>query len=254
MSNAVFVHGVPNTRAIWDPLIERLAPAERTIVRLAPPGFGTPVPAGFDTTAQSYADWLEAEVARLAAAGGRLDLVGHDWGGLLVWRVAARRAALLRSWTVIAAPVWPAYRWHLFARIWQTPGLGALSVHAVPRPVLAAVLRWNGAPRALACTEAAAADRTMRRAILRLYRSARTIQRDWARASVDEPARGLLVGGEADPYVPPRGLRAHAEGLGLAVHVEAGAGHWLIAERPCAVARVLRDHWIRAAGGDARPR
>ena len=44
----VFVHGVPETAAIWDPLIAALGRDD--VVALSPPGFGAPVPEGFEAT------------------------------------------------------------------------------------------------------------------------------------------------------------------------------------------------------------
>ncbi|HEY3472530.1 MAG TPA: alpha/beta hydrolase, partial [Amycolatopsis sp.] len=80
---AVFVNGNPETAAIWDPLCAEL---DRTdVVRLSPPGFGAPIPDGFECTVSAYRDWL---VAELTALGEPVDLVGHDVGGSTVVSVA----------------------------------------------------------------------------------------------------------------------------------------------------------------------
>ena len=48
----VLVHGVPETAAVWDPFVDELARlGETDVVRLSPPGFGAPVPDGFDASA-----------------------------------------------------------------------------------------------------------------------------------------------------------------------------------------------------------
>ena len=72
----VFVHGVPETSAIWDPLLDDFGRDD--VVTLSPPGFGAPVPDGFDATSDAYRDWLVGELERL---DGPVDLIGHDWGG-----------------------------------------------------------------------------------------------------------------------------------------------------------------------------
>ena len=72
----VFVHGNPECDAVWRPLLDQLA--ERGVtdtIRLSPPGFGAPVPNGFDATMAGYHAWL---VAELEAIDGPVDLVGHD--------------------------------------------------------------------------------------------------------------------------------------------------------------------------------
>ena len=51
---AVLVHGVPETAHVWDPLTEHLA---GDVVTLSLPGFGAPLPDGFEPTMASYAAW-----------------------------------------------------------------------------------------------------------------------------------------------------------------------------------------------------
>src|SRR5882757_9201102 len=90
---AVFVHGVPDTHRLWDPLRARLARRDVTAASL--PGFGVPVPDGFDATKEAYVGWLIAELGRI---GVPVDLVGHDWGANLVQRVVSLRPDLIRTW------------------------------------------------------------------------------------------------------------------------------------------------------------
>ncbi len=78
---AVFVHGVPDTQHVWDAVISRLG--RKDVVTLSLPGFGCTAPSGFSSTKEAYVEWL---LAQLAAIQGPIDLVGHDWGGLLVVR------------------------------------------------------------------------------------------------------------------------------------------------------------------------
>jgi pimeloyl-ACP methyl ester carboxylesterase len=117
---AVFVHGNPETAAIWDELFTHLA--RKDAVALSPPGFGVPVPPQFDATADAYLHWLAGELERI---GGAVDLVGHDWGGAHVLRLAMARPDLIRSWVSdIAGCFEPDYVWHDMAQTWQTPGAG----------------------------------------------------------------------------------------------------------------------------------
>ena len=44
----VLVHGNPETDAVWSPLVDALGRTD--VVRLSPPGFGTPLPIGFPAT------------------------------------------------------------------------------------------------------------------------------------------------------------------------------------------------------------
>ena len=97
---AVFVHGVPDTPEVWDGVVSRLG--RRDVVRLALPGFACPLPLGFGATMEEYVDWILGQLAPLT---GPIDLVGHDWGGLLVTRVVSVRPTVARSWVAGAAPL-----------------------------------------------------------------------------------------------------------------------------------------------------
>ena len=72
----VFVHGNPETTAVWSELVAALRRrGVEDIELLSPPGFGAEVPAGFGSTRIEYRDWL---IRELTAIGGEIDLVGHD--------------------------------------------------------------------------------------------------------------------------------------------------------------------------------
>jgi pimeloyl-ACP methyl ester carboxylesterase len=89
---AVFVHGVPDTHRVWNTLLPRIT--RKDVVAPSLPGF--------DATTEAYVDWLLGELARQS---GPIDLVGHDWGALLVTRAVSLRPGAVRSWAVGAAPL-----------------------------------------------------------------------------------------------------------------------------------------------------
>jgi pimeloyl-ACP methyl ester carboxylesterase len=98
-----FVHGVPETSAIWGALVDELETRGiGDITLLTPPGFGAPVPQGWEPNQSNYGNWLLAELESL---GGNVDLVGHDWGAGHVYGALAARPGLLRSWAADQADV-----------------------------------------------------------------------------------------------------------------------------------------------------
>ena len=110
----VLVHGNPETAAIWEPLTAALGRAD--VVALSPPGFGAPVPEGFAARSDDYLAWLVDQLEDLRG-DEPIDLVGHDWGGGHVQRLAGTRPDLIRSWvTDIAGCTDPDYVWHDLAR------------------------------------------------------------------------------------------------------------------------------------------
>ena len=113
----VFVHGVPDTPAMWRPLLGALALPESETSCPALPGFSVPIKPGFDCSKEAYASWLVDLIEHHAKESGPVDLVGHDWGALLVIRAACLRPDLVRGWAVANALPEKDYEWHRTARI-----------------------------------------------------------------------------------------------------------------------------------------
>ncbi|WP_328611276.1 alpha/beta hydrolase [Amycolatopsis sp. NBC_00345] len=241
----VFVHGVPEAAAIWDPLRRELSRTD--VITLSPPGFGAPVPEGFGATADDYLTWLIGELERI---GGPIDLVGHDWGGAHVQRVAASRPDLLRSWcTDVAGISDPAYIWHDLARAWQTPGVGEAAVEEMfgapfDDRVTGLVGFGMTAEAAQACAKAGGPE--MARCILALYRSAADpLVFDWG-VDLEPAARrpGLVINATEDQFVggPEFGHRA-AVRLDAKEAVLDGLGHWWMTQDPKRGAAALNDFY-----------
>lgn len=237
----VFVHGNPEVAAIWDSLRAELGIDS---IALSPPGFGSPVPAGFDATSDSYADWLIAELEQFDRP---VDLVGHDWGGGHVMRAATRRPDLVRRMvTDIAGTGDPEYVWHDMAQLWQTPGDGEAFVEGMSAVApgqraenfVAAGMSPEGAR---ACAEASGPE--MGACILALYRSAvQPKMTEWADEFAALPGRPptLVVIASQDHYTGGEALaRRTAERWGAEVAVLEGLGHWWMMQDPAAGAAML---------------
>jgi pimeloyl-ACP methyl ester carboxylesterase len=242
MTRAVFVHGNPETAAIWQPLLEVLDLPD--VETLSPPGFGAPVPEGFGATTDDYLAWL---VGELEAMKVPVDLVGHDWGGGHVARVAIERPDLIRSWaTDIGGCFAPDYVWHDLAQIWQTPGAGEENVaamEAIPAPDRAALYESLGMTYAIALDVAEALDETMGRCILTLYRSAaQPVMARWGERLDAASARpGLVLVPTDDPYTGgEQRARWAAEKASARVAVLPGQGHWWMLQDPGPGAKALR--------------
>jgi pimeloyl-ACP methyl ester carboxylesterase len=242
---AVFVHGNPETAAVWGPLLAELGRGD--VECLSPPGFGAPLPDGFGATVGEYRDWL---VRELEALDGPVDLVGHDWGGGHVVNVAMTRPDLLRSWVSDIVGVFdPDYAWHPLAQTWQRPGDGEALVEAMLGGTVedrAGGLVERGITRPVAEQLAAAQGPDMGRAILALYRSA-------AQPAMAELGRGLEAAAQRpglsvlatdDTMVGSDEMRRRgAERAGARTEVLDGLGHWWMVQDPARGAAVLRDFW-----------
>lgn len=246
MTAKLFIHGVPDSPAIWRPLLAALDLGDTPVAVPALPGFTGPLPAGFPATKEAYADWAVGQAEALFAAHGPIDIVGHDWGALIAQRVAMLRPDLLRSWAISNAVIEPEYRGHRIARIWNRPILGEIFMALSKPDKLAVGLAAQGMPADIAREEAEQwKNRDKRRAILKLYRSAKGLRfkHGWARDIGKLPASGALIWGEGDPYVELSVAQRYAANTGTPLTVIAGAGHWAIAERPREVAAALRAFW-----------
>jgi len=230
----VLVHGNPETEAIWDDLVPHLR--SDGVVRLSPPGFGSAIPSGFDCSIDAYRDWLAGELAKLAQP---IDLVGHDWGGGHVMRIAMERPDLIRSWASdILGAFDPDYVWHDMAQVWQTPEIGEQAVAQMAgAPAEARAERYEslGMTPAIARKVAAGANAEMGRAILAVYRSAaQPVMRDLGAGLLRAAAKpGLAVIATEDHYVGGETLaRRCAERAGAKVAILNGAGHWWMCQQP----------------------
>lgn len=237
----MFVHGVPETAAIWDKL-RRLVGEES--VALSMPGFGCPRPDGFGATKDDYAEWLAGE---LAAIDGPVDLVGHDWGAGITYRVATAHGDLVRSWAADVANIaHPDYEWHDFAKIWQTPGDGEAFVEGqatTPPEERAPLFEAMGVPADDALELAAGADAVMGTCILDLYRSATpNPHADWGPWSPTS-APGLVLHPTEDPFGDEALASEVAASLGARFERLDGAGHWWPYQAPEAAAEVLQRFW-----------
>ncbi|HUR49739.1 MAG TPA: alpha/beta hydrolase [Acidimicrobiales bacterium] len=235
----VLVHGVPETTAVWDLLAPQI---ESPVVALGLPGFGNPRPPGFSSTMDEYARWLEDE---LTALDGPIDLVGHDWGGILTYRLVTTRPGRVRSWVSDAVRAGePGFEWHDLGKVWQTPGEGEKfwnDLRADPAAG-AALLNAFGVPEEQATIFANTLDEEMTDSILKLYRSATDIPGDWGPGS-NPTDPGMVIGADSDPLVSASSSQRAAERIGAQVAILEGAGHWWPLDSAKAAAEALQKFW-----------
>lgn len=244
----MFVHGVPETPAIWDPLVAELDKlGHRNIAFLSPPGFGAPLPPGFAATMDAYSEWLVGELSKFDEP---VDVLGHDWGGGHVLNVAMIRPDLLRSWiSDVVGAFEPDYVWHPAAQIWQTPGDGEAHIEELfsgSTADRAARMHEMGIPGAAAERVAERQGEEMGRATLALYRSA--AQPVLADAGRQLPAAGqrpglVLVATEDQAVGTDEAKRRAADRAEARVGMLDGLGHWWMLEDPARSAQVLAEFW-----------
>jgi pimeloyl-ACP methyl ester carboxylesterase len=241
----VLVHGMPETRDVWGPLLKVM---DRDAAAIALPGLGTDRPDGFTGTKDAYAEWLGEALGRVDEP---VDVVGHDLGALLTMRIASAFDVPLRSWTVDVANIFhPQFAWPERMRNLQAPGIGEeiLKAEREADPgdphSTASHLIASGVPRDLAKTIAAAHDEVMSRSILDFYRSAiPNVGTGWWE-DITGPTRSQgLVLLLPDPAEDEAMSLAVAERLGAKTARLNDLNHCWMAEAPQAVAMVLERFW-----------
>jgi pimeloyl-ACP methyl ester carboxylesterase len=235
---ALFVHGVPETSVVWQPLVDALD--RNDVVLLGLPGFGSPLPA-FEPTMQNYAVWLAEELA----AYEDVDLVTHDWGALLALRVLADKPANVRSWAMDMGDLGPDFKWHDTALIWISSEGEAFMEGMVGASLedRAALLGAVGVPESGATAMAAAFDETMAKAILVLYRSAADIGNEWGPGIDQIEGPGLILESMQDPFRNAHRARRLAERTGAKSVELPDEGHWWMLESPEKAAAILTEFW-----------
>jgi pimeloyl-ACP methyl ester carboxylesterase len=214
-----------------DALMARLSPGVRAV---APdmPGYGAADrPRRFDYTVEGYAAHLDGILGQLGVE--RAHLVLHDFGGPWGLRWAADHPSRVGSITLINTGVLLGYKWHKFARIWQTPVVGELFSLTANKPLLRRLLNADNPkpfPDEFVDRIWSHMDWGHKRAVLKLYRANRRPEvgmRPLADALSRMNLPVLVVWGAEDAYLPEEFAVRQGEWLrGADIHVLRGLGHW----------------------------
>ncbi len=238
----VFVHGNPGPMDDWEDLIPAVAPFARAIA-MDMPGYGrADRPRNFDYTIEGYGRYLGALLDHLTV--DRAHLVLHDFGG--AWGVwwAREHADRVASVTFINCGVLEGYKWHSFAKIWQTPLLGELAqLTATAWGTRRALNRMNPKPLPERFVDRVTkyADWGHKRAVLKLYRASKELGKAVGRrVPITETLPVCVVWGAEDPFIAVEFAERQKRYFPRAeVHVLPGLGHWPFIDDRDAVCRLL---------------
>jgi pimeloyl-ACP methyl ester carboxylesterase len=99
----LLLHGFPQTAASWLDVASRLGDSGLRVVALDQRGYS---PGARPAAVADYAmpHLIADVVAMIDGLGGMVDLVGHDWGGVVGWQVAARHPDRLNTFTALSTP------------------------------------------------------------------------------------------------------------------------------------------------------
>ncbi len=242
----VLLHGFPEFWYGWRRQIGPLAKGGFRVIVPDQRGYGlSDRPAGVEAY---RLDRLAADVVAIADHFGAetIDLVGHDWGGVVAWWVAARHPLRVRRLVVINAPHPVAavryarkHRTQLrrswYVAFFQLPVLPEWVLARGGYRLLQRALQAPAPPGLFGPAEIAAYREAWSRrgaltAMINWYRALRGFRARGARARIRMPA--LILWGARDPFLEP-GLAEASAVLcdGATVFRYEDAGHWLQHER-----------------------
>jgi pimeloyl-ACP methyl ester carboxylesterase len=250
----ILLHGFPEFGYAWR---KQIAPLAASGFRVAVPDQRGYALSDKPPNIRDYLlDTLADDVVAIGAALGheRFSVVGHDWGGIVAWQLAAREPARIARAAILNAPhagtLLRHALWHpmqflrsAYVGFFQLPGVPELSLRANDHAMLAAALTHSSLPGTFTDED------------LRAYRQAwsqqgaLTSMLNWYRAMpAATPCRERIacpvqvIWGDKDSALD-KGL---AEGAATecddarVTHV-AGATHWVHHEKPELVNKLLCD-------------
>ena len=252
----ILLHGFPQHWYLWRELMVPLARSRR-VIALDLRGFGwSDAPNRGYSTADRVADVL---AVLDALAIDKADVVGHDWGAWLGFRLALDRPDRVRRLVAISmVQPWVMQR-HLIPNVWrwwvtllfEVPGLGEWMLRARPQvtgwllardsvdpAVWTPRLRQIFASRAAEPARAKAGRRLHTQLILRdIPRLLRGRDR---RRTLGTPT--LIVGGENDALLPPDVLTVPNRFADRITVRTIPGGHYLVDENPDKVLALVEEY------------
>ncbi|WP_280421854.1 alpha/beta fold hydrolase [Nocardia carnea] len=236
----VFVHGNPGPLDDWAELIPAVAGFAR-VVAMDMPGFGrSERPRAFEHSIPGHARYLGLLLDHLGVE--RAHLVLHDFGGPWGLRWALDHRDRLAGLSLINTGVLDGYRWHRYAKIWQTPIVGELfQLVSNKRAMRTAIDRDNPVPLPQSYFDRVDryADPAHKRAVLQLYRNSRDPVSAFPEMHTDLVGNDLpvcVIWGDGDPYIPVRFAPLQRNFFPEAqIHILEGLGHWPFIDDPQAV-------------------
>ncbi len=238
----LFLHGNPDSGDLWQPVMAQMS-GEYECIAPDLPGFGrSAVPANFDCSLESMANFVDNLVKALSLELP-VYLAGHDFGGIFALAWAIRHPEKVRKLAIGSCPFSGDYRWHIWGKIWRTPVLGELSAALMNYPVF----RWELGRGSRRLTDAQIKSAyqhitpEMKRMVLKLYRSsdpAKFIAWEAQLPQLTAQVPTIVLWGEDDPYIS---IDFAEKFYAKKVCRFPNCGHWFPGEVPAETAAILKD-------------
>jgi pimeloyl-ACP methyl ester carboxylesterase len=245
----LLLHGFPQTSASWAPVAERLHAAD--LRTLAPDQRGYSPGARPSGRAAYRVEHLVDDAAALVSSSGAgsVHVVGHDWGAVVAWALAAHRPELVRTVTGVSVPHPAAFLRGMLhgPQLLHSWYMGAFQLPWLPEALLgdearmAAVLRRSGAGADAARRDAAALAGALTGPI-NWYRALPLASPGFTRRPVQRPS--LMVWSDGDGFITRTAVEGNPQFVRAPYRLEVlpGVSHWIPDEVPGRLAELVRAH------------
>ena len=234
----VFLHGNPGSSADWRDLVASTGAFARAVA-FDMPGFGKAgKPRDFEYSVPGEVRFFDAALSELGIE--RAHLVLHDLGGPWGIEWAAGHPDRVESIVLVNTGAFVDYKWHILARIWQTPVAGELFMATTSRFAFRTLTKRGQSkrplPREFVDSMYDNFDRDTRHAVLQHYRAEKRPQAAARRAADalrphDIPT--LVLWGARDPYLGVDLAEAQKQAFPSArIEVLPDSGHWPFMDNP----------------------
>jgi pimeloyl-ACP methyl ester carboxylesterase len=252
----LLLHGFPQTAAMWEPLACSLQELGYRTIAPNQRGYS---PGARPRSVRAYRlEGLVEDAGAFAveAGGGPVHVIGHDWGGVVAWMLAAVHPELVRTITTISGPHPGAYlqavrrtrqalaSWYI--PLFQVPGLVERILDpdtGAGRRRLVRLLRLSGHEAADVERDVSFLGRDGLAAGLAWYRAAALPSpRRQRQAKAVAPA--LLLWGDRDTAVSRAAIEMSAAYTSGSSRVEVlpGVTHWAPDQAPDRLLPLIADH------------
>lgn len=245
----VLLHGFPQTAASWSAVSEFLH--RKGFRTIAPTQRGYSAGARPTGRRQYTTDKLTDDVAALIElTGGPAHVVGHDWGAMVAWSIAAARPDLVRTLTTVSVPH-PAAFFKSMTSSGQALRSFYMGIFQLPKAGEAFarfMMTRAGMPReALAISKSEVMDTPALTTALNWYRALPFEPRDQLGVKITRPTTHIWSDGDVALDRKGALLTERYVDAPYKLEVIEGANHWLPDRRPERLADLIAE---RAATAD----
>ncbi len=240
----LFLHGSPDSHAMWAPLVERMKDTYHCIMPDLP-GFGaSTLPDSFALTLDQMADFV-GDLLTALKVDRPVTLVVADFGAHYGLAFAVKYPNRVQGVAITNTNFFRDYQWHQFAKLYRMPLVGEVMMAMTTKSNVDKMIKKSSPAMPPSYLDSAWStgfgSPAVKKTILRMYRSRDSrdfIGWDDKLVALLAVKPSIVLWGDRDPFIAPEfAKRFHAQ----STRHFAEYGHWLPLEAPDQYAAALNE-------------